>query len=92
MESIRQMEREDLIQIAVKTDPSWKKLGLLAESPRGKFPYRFSYCCGNDRFDAEFSELEAQKLLSEPSPANAILCEFARKMSWPNFHWPNLQW
>jgi len=72
---------DELIQIAEEADPGLKKHKLRAESRPGQFPYQFSYCGPDDRFDGEFSEEEVRKVLDAPVPDNAIRQAFVIKMA-----------
>jgi hypothetical protein len=79
METLKSID--ELIQRFVVEANPLKKLGMRAESRPGQFPYRFSYCRGDDRFEAEFNEEELRILSDDLNPVTAFRNEFARKMA-----------
>jgi hypothetical protein len=72
---------EELIQMAENSRFKLEGLGVRAESRPGQFPYRFSYCCGDDRYDAEIAEEEVQLLSGDGFSAEGIQSAFSRAIA-----------
>jgi hypothetical protein len=81
MENLKSMK--ELIQIAEESGSGLEehKLRADAKSRRGQFPYQFSYCGPDDRYNGEFSEEEVRKLSEDPDMASVIRHAFVIKMA-----------